>query len=183
MDSITEDSSASSLTLLTDGHRLATELSSKLCPAYSPSARFNRKHSFPNCACMLRALLINGRSLEMLQIRNGSIRHIAPSLRLGLRPFLLFRGRCLWRLWSASFSFSVAGFSRWLLFNYSHCSLLKVARPEQLPDKLQAGPYVPSSCSSGRCGKKFREWPAILHFRLIVCSLFFSFGGGNPSTT
>jgi hypothetical protein len=68
--------------------------------------------------------------------------HIAPSF---IPPFLLFWGLCLWRLWSASPSYTMARFSRWLLSNCSYCSLLKAVCPEWFPDKVWAGPGVPPS--------------------------------------
>jgi hypothetical protein len=72
------------------------------------------------------------------------LKAIRPEQPTGVPPFLRFQGLCLWRLWSASPSFSVAQFSRWLLRN---CSLLKAARPERFPDKMRAGPGVPTLSS------------------------------------
>jgi hypothetical protein len=46
------DSSASALTPFSAGHRLTTELSSKLFPAYNTSAQTNKKHSSFIVACM-----------------------------------------------------------------------------------------------------------------------------------
>jgi hypothetical protein len=73
------------------------------------------------------------------------LKAIYPEQPTGALPFLLFRRLCMWRVGSASFSFSVARFTRWLLPNFSRCSLLKAARLELFPDKVRAGPSVPPS--------------------------------------
>jgi hypothetical protein len=54
------DSSASELKSFPAAHCLKTELSSKVCPAYNPSAWTNRKHSSTVVKSVLRVLPSNG---------------------------------------------------------------------------------------------------------------------------
>jgi hypothetical protein len=79
----------------------------------------------------------------------------------------------------------VARFSRWLLSNCSHCSLLEASRLEQLPDNLLVGPVVlPStlfSTSWHKTGCKiikilflsvrahYLECPVLLYLRTLLC--------------
>jgi hypothetical protein len=69
---------------------------------------------------------------------------IRPVQPISVPTFLLFRGLCLWRLWSVSASFPAARFSRWLFSNSYRCSLLKAAGLELFPLMVRAGPGVPS---------------------------------------
>jgi hypothetical protein len=93
--------------------------------------------------------------------------------------FLVFRGLCLWRLFSVWTFFPVAGFSRWLLSNCSCCTHFKAARLERFPPKLWFSPGVPPSSSSSD------RWSMPL--QTCVLSYFFSgisfrSGWPDPST-
>jgi hypothetical protein len=67
-------------------------------------------------------------AFSRLLCRNGSTCHIAPII-------LLSRG--FWHLWSALLSFLMSLFLQCLLFNCSHCSLLKAAYSEKFLDEVQ----------------------------------------------
>jgi hypothetical protein len=109
---------------------------------------------------------------------NGSVRHSAPSLRLfvptSIQAYRHFFLRAVPATCVLGFtSLPVARFARCLFFNRSRCSLLKAARPDQIPDKMRPGPGLsPSSCFPGQCSYIYRPYS--------VCHLFFRFGGGQP---
>jgi hypothetical protein len=55
--------------------------------------------------------------------------HLEKSI--GIPPFLLFQGLCLWHLWSVMLSFPLVRLPWWLLLNCSHCwsaSLIKLGQ-------------------------------------------------------
>jgi hypothetical protein len=60
------DFSASEVMPLPAGHHFTTELSSKLCPVYNPSAQTNRKHSSSVVACVSLGFLCDRHSASPL---------------------------------------------------------------------------------------------------------------------
>jgi hypothetical protein len=129
-------------------HSHPTSYSSDCClktrPAYNISAWKAQRTSLPTAALSLHSwplwtlpsnshclqshyLAISVVQLFILRLlpNNGSMCYIAPSLELFFQLFLLFRGMCFWRLWTASPPFPLAQYLWWLL-SLMRCKLVNV---------------------------------------------------------
>jgi hypothetical protein len=124
---------------------------------------------------------------------NGSIRRIAPFLRLFVGAYRrtctsYFPSAVLVTSWVGLIFLVVPRFSRCLLSNCFRCSLLMAARTERFRNRVPVGPCLsPPSCSPHRWGQKLREWSMLLHFHVLLhCKwslLSFRMGPTPPQCT
>jgi hypothetical protein len=116
---------------------MACYLAMDICEKHT---KYLLRHWFYCCVCVFRALP-----------RNWFTCHIAPSLRLFVPNSLLvchcsFCSKVMFHLPAKLFRFSPL-FLWCSFFNCYHCSLLKAARPKQLPARVPVDPGVsPLSC-------------------------------------